>query len=51
MACTADVTSDSRAQCFKVGMNQVATKPIVKETLRALVVDLTQERHVGRENG
>jgi CheY-like chemotaxis protein len=46
MACTADVTISKQEECFNAGMDHVAIKPIVKETLKHIIVKLTQEEEV-----
>ncbi len=46
MACTADVTISKQEECYRAGMDHVAIKPIVKETIRSVIVKLTQESFV-----
>jgi CheY-like chemotaxis protein len=45
MACTADVTSALHEECIKAGMDDVVTKPIAKDMLRAAMLRLLRKLH------
>lgn len=38
IACTANATMSQHAECLKIGMNEVITKPVIKETLKNVIL-------------
>jgi two-component system sensor histidine kinase/response regulator len=43
IACTADATEIQHIECIKAGMDVVVTKPVVKQTLKDVMLKLLQE--------